>query len=298
MNTAVSTVRSQASDFVELCKPRITLLVLISTFTGMFLAAGDTLSLSLVVVTLVGTAMASAASGALNNFIDRDIDKDMGRTRSRALPSGRVLPQHALILGLLLSLGAFLLLFFAVNPLTAFLALATILFYVGIYTAWLKRHSPLCTEIGGIAGALPPIIGWAAVTNGIGAPALALFLLMFLWQPPHFWVLALLRTEEYRRVNIPMLPVVSGQAATKQRILLYTITLLPATWLLYSLDVVGLWYLVLGSGFGLAYLALTIEFVRKPLSVARARRLFGFSILYLFSMFIIILADFRVGVGY
>ena len=293
MNTAVSTVRSQASDFIELCKPRITLLVLVSTFTGMWLAGGNTLHFSLVFVTLIGTAMASAASGALNNFIDRDIDKVMSRTQHRALPSGRVLPQHALILGSLLSLAAFMLLFFAVNALTAFIALATILFYVGIYTAWLKRHSPLCTEIGGIAGALPPIIGWAAVTGSIGAPALALFLLMFLWQPPHFWVLALLRTEEYRRVNIPMLPVVSGANVTKQRILIYTIALLPATWLLYSLDVVGLWYLVLGSGLGLAYLVLTFDFVRKPLSITRARRLFGFSILYLFSMFIIILADFR-----
>jgi protoheme IX farnesyltransferase len=156
---------------------------------------------------------------------------------------------------------------------------------------WLKRSSPLCTEIGGIAGALPPIIGWAAVNNNIGAPALVVFLIMFLWQPPHFWVLALLRKEEYRSVNIPMLPVVSGEKATKVRTLLYTLALLPATYLLYAIEAVGVGYLIVASMLTLAYIVLTIDFVRKPLSTQLARRLFGFSILYLFSLLLIIAAD-------
>ena len=291
MSATLTAVRCQVGDFIELTKPRITLLVLVTTFTGMWLASGGIPALELVVLTLVGTGLASAASGVLNNYTDREIDKYMARTRNRALPAGRMDPQLALYFGFILGLTAFVILFFAVNPLTAWLAVGTIFFYVAIYTLWLKRSSPLCTEVGGVAGALPPVIGWAAVTGEIGWPALVMFLIMFLWQPPHFWALALLRADEYRRAGIPMLPVVSGVRVTKFRMLIYTIALLPATAAMYWLNLVGSAYLVVALGLGLLYLGLTIDFASKPVTQQGARRLFGFSITYLLVLFTMIFVD-------
>lgn len=291
MNATITAARSQASDFIEICKPRITLLVLVTTFTGMWLAGNGTVAFDLLVFTLLGTGLASAASGAFNNYIDREVDKYMARTRTRALPSARLHPQQALWLGVMLSLWSFAILFYLVNPLTAFLAAGTTFFYVVIYTKWLKRTSPLCTEVGGIAGALPPVIGWAAVTNEIGWPALVMFLIMFIWQPPHFWALALLRAEEYRAAKLPMLPVVSGKRATKIRMLIYTVALLPASIAMYWLNLVGPTYLVLSSVLGITYLILTINFARKPITHQSTRRLFGFSILYLLGLFTLIFVD-------
>ncbi len=287
----LTAARSQASDFIELCKPRIALLVLVTTFTGMWLASNGVVALDLVILTLLGTGLASAASGAFNNYVDREVDKQMARTRTRALPSSRLHPQQALWLGVMLSLWSFAILFYLVNPLTAYLAAGTTFFYVVIYTMWLKRSSPLCTEIGGVAGALPPVIGWAAVTNDIGWPALVMFLIMFIWQPPHFWALALLRAEEYRAAKLPMLPVVSGKRVTKIRMLLYTIALLPASVAMYWLQLVGPTYLILALALGIAYLILTIDFARKPITHQSTRRLFGFSILYLLGLFTLIFAD-------
>jgi protoheme IX farnesyltransferase len=257
----------------------------------MWLASGGVLSLELVFFTLLGTGLASASSGVLNNYIDREIDKVMTRTRNRALPTGRLDPQIALGFGLLLGFTGFVILFYAINPLTAALAVGTILFYVVIYTAWLKRSSPLCTEIGGVAGALPPVLGWAAVTNDIGWPALVMFLIMFLWQPPHFWALALLRVDEYRRAGIPMLPVARGTRVTKFRMLVYTVALLPATAAMYGLGFVGSAYLVAAIGLGLAYLGLTIKFMMEPVTPRGARKLFGFSIIYLLVLFVMIFVD-------
>ncbi len=291
MNTTITAVRHQASDFVELCKPRIALLVLVTTFAGMWLAGSGTLTLDLLIFTLLGTGLASAASGAFNNYVDREVDKQMARTRMRALPCSRLHPQQALWLGVMLSLWSFAILFYLVNPLTAYLAAATTFFYVVIYTLWLKRSSPLCTEIGGVAGAAPPVIGWAAVTNDIGWPALVMFIIMFMWQPPHFWALALLRADEYRQARLPMLPVTSGQQATKIRMLLYTIALIPVSMAMYWLHLVGTTYLVLGVGLGIAYLLLTIDFARKPITHQSTRKLFGFSILYLLGLFTLIFVD-------
>ena len=291
MNATITAVRSQASDFIEICKPRIALLVLVTTFTGMWLASYGSLELDLIVFTLVGTGLASAASGAFNNFIDREVDKNMARTRTRALPSSRLHPQQALWLGIMLSMWSFAILFYLVNPLTALLAAGTTFFYVVIYTMWLKRSSPLCTEIGGIAGALPPVIGWTAVTNEIGWPALVMFLIMFIWQPPHFWALALLRVEEYRAAKLPMLPVVSGMRETKKRMLIYTIALLPASMAMYWMQLVGPVYLVLAFTLGVAYIILTIDFARKPITHQSTRKLFGFSILYLLGLFTLIFID-------
>ena len=297
MNATITAVRAQASDFAELCKPRIATLVLVTTFAGMWLAGNGTLMLDLLVFTLLGTGLASAASGALNNYVDREVDKQMARTRMRALPCSRLHPQQALWLGVMLSLWSFAILFYLVNPLTAYLAAATTFFYVVIYTMWLKRSSHLCTEIGGVAGAAPPVIGWAAVTNDIGWPAVIMFIIMFIWQPPHFWALALLRADEYRQARLPMLPVTRGQLATKVRMLIYTVALLPVSTAMYWLDLVGTTYLVLAIALGVAYLVLTVDFARKPITHQSTRRLFGFSILYLLGLFTLIFADCRCSGG-
>ena len=282
---------------MELCKPRIALLVLVTTFAGMWLAGNGSLTLDLLVFTLLGTGLASAASGALNNYVDRDVDKQMARTRMRALPCYRLHPQQALWLGVMLSIWSFAILFYLVNPLTAYLAAATTIFYVVVYTMWLKRSSHLCTEIGGIAGAAPPVIGWAAVTKEIGWTAVAMFIIMFIWQPPHFWALALLRADEYRQARLPMLPVTRGQQATKVRMLAYTIALIPVSTAMYWMNLVGITYLVLAVALGLAYLVLTIDFVRKPVTPQGTRRLFGFSILYLLGLFTLIFVDCRCSGG-
>ena len=297
MNATITAVRDQASDFVELCKPRIALLVLVTTFSGMWLAGKGTITFDLLVFTLLGTGLASAASGALNNYVDREVDKQMARTCMRALPCSRLHPQQALWLGVMLSLWSFAILFYLVNPLTAYLAAATTLFYVVIYTLWLKRASHLCTEIGGVAGAMPPVIGWAAVTNDVGWPALVMFIIMFIWQPPHFWALALLRADEYRQARLQMLPVTSGPRATKIRMLLYTIALVPVSTAMYWLDLVGTTYLVLGVVLSITYLLLTIDFARKPVTHQGTRRLFGFSILYLLGLFTLIFVDCRCSGG-
>ena len=291
MSATLTATRSVLGDFVEICKPRIALLVLVTTFAGMWLASGASLALDLVFTTLLGTGLASAASGAFNNYVDRDVDKLMARTRTRALPCSRLHPQQALWLGIMLSLWSFAILFYLVNPLTAILVQFTTFFYVVIYTMWLKRSSPLCTEIGGVAGAMPPVIGWAAVTNEVAWPALVMFLIMFIWQPPHFWALALLRKDEYRKADLPMLPVVSGDRATKVRMLIYTIALVPASLAMYYLQLVGLTYLVLALALGIAYLVLTIDFARKPITHKSTRKLFGFSILYLLGLFTLIFVD-------
>ena len=297
MSATLTATRSVLGDFVEICKPRIALLVLVTTFAGMWLASGASLAIDLVILTLLGTGLASAASGAFNNYVDREVDKLMARTRTRALPCSRLHPQQALWLGVMLSLWSFAILFYLVNPLTAILVQFTTFFYVVIYTRWLKRSSPLCTEIGGVAGAMPPVIGWAAVTNEVAWPALVMFLIMFIWQPPHFWALALLRKDEYRKAELPMLPVVSGDRATKVRMLLYTIALVPASLAMYYLQLVGLVYLVLALALGIAYLVLTIDFARKPITHKSTRKLFGFSILYLLGLFTLIFIDCQCYIG-
>ncbi len=295
LNATITTVRTQVNDLFEICKPRIALLVLITTFAGMWLAAGGYVPLELVFYTLIGTGMASASSGALNNYVDREVDKLMARTRTRALPCSRLHPQQALWTGAILSITSFAILFYLVNPLTAYLALGTTFFYVVIYTIWLKRTSPLCTEIGGVAGALPPVIGWAAVTNEISWQAMVMFIIMFIWQPPHFWALALLRADEYRRANLPMLPVVSGMEVTKFRMLLYTIVLIPVSTTMYWFDLAGPIYLAAALILGAIYLILTIDFARKPITHQSTKRLFGYSIIYLCGLFVFIFADCNCG---
>ena len=293
MNAIVVSARGQWRDYFELTKPRITLLVLVTALAGMWLAAGGLPPPRLLLATLAGVGLAASSSACLNNYLDREIDKRMSRTQARALPAGRLRPDLALSWGIGLGAASFALLAAAVNWLTALLALGTILFYVLVYTLWLKRRTPLCTSIGGLAGALPPLIGWAAVTGGLAPAGLALFLILYLWQPPHFWALALIRAEEYRSAGLPILPVARGVGHTKRQMTLYTLALVPASLLPYLLGSVGPFYLGIALLLDLGYLALTAKFIYQQVSRSSARRLFFYSIIYLSLLFIMVFADCR-----
>lgn len=274
-------LRRVLADYVNLTKPRITFLVLVTTLAGLWLASQALPPLELAFFTLLGTGLASASAATLNNFIDRDLDVTMARTRGRPLPARRLKPVEALIFGVVLALASFAILSIFVNLLSALLALLAILFYAGIYTAWLKRTTPLCTILGGVSGAIPPVIGWTAVTNQIDLTALVLFAILFLWQPPHFWALALLRTDEYREAGIPMLPVVHGPEITHRQILLHAVLLLPVSLLLYPLGVVGWSYLLGASILGLGFVILSLLVLMHSKSVRLTRSLFLYSTLYL-----------------
>ena len=214
---------SQFRNYVALTKPRIISLLLITALGGMFLAAKGVPHWTLILVVLGGGALASGGANALNHYMDRDIDEQMVRTRKRPLARGAVKPRNALIFGVALNLGAFALLFTYANLLSALLTLCATLFYIIIYTGLLKRSTPQNIVIGGAAGSIPPLVGWAAVTGNLGLPAFFLFAVIFFWTPPHFWALALLLKDDYARAGIPMLPVVAGVDKTKKQIFLYTL---------------------------------------------------------------------------
>lgn len=281
-----------ALDLLELTKPRITLLVLITTLTGMWLAAKGELPLPLTLFTLLGMGLAVASASTLNNYFDRDVDALMPRTQRRALPAGRVKPAWALILGAALGVLSFVVLAILVNLLSAVLALGANLYYIAIYTCWLKRTTPHCTVLGGAAGALPPVIGWAAVTNRISLEALVLFGILFIWQPPHFWALALGRRDEYARAGLPMLPVVRGEAATKRQILLYSIALVPISPLLYPLGLAGPIYAGVAVALSTGFILLA-AFVQNRAETPWAKHLFFYSLFYLAALFLALVLDCR-----
>jgi protoheme IX farnesyltransferase len=293
MQAVTTAYRQTLSDYLSLTKPRITMLMLLTALAGMYLAARGLPDWALVFFTLLGTGLASASASVLNCYFDRDIDALMTRTRTRPLPAGRLRPESALVFGALLGVSSFFILAIFVNGLSALLGLAAISSYVGIYTLWLKRSTPYCTEIGGIAGALPPVIGWAAVTQHVGMEALLLFAIMFLWQPPHFWALALFITDEYRQAKIPMLPVVYGPNVTKYRILLYAAAMLPVSLLLYSLDMTGLWYLIAATVLGVGFIALAVRNLRSSAGDREAKQLFFYSMAYLTLLFVAMVLDCR-----
>jgi protoheme IX farnesyltransferase len=271
-------------DYITLTKPRIMSLLLVTGAAGMFVGAGGLPDLELFVVTMVGLALACGGASALNHVLDADIDRLMGkRTEKRPVAAGRVTPAHALEFGLTLSALSFVLLASAVNVLTAVLALVGNLFYVVVYTRWLKRSTPQNIVIGGAAGAVPPLVGYAAATGALGLPALWLFLIVFLWTPPHFWALALLIKENYAAAKVPMLPVVRGERETTWQILLYSVgmvafTLAVAPWL-------GLVYAGAAAVLGGAFLWLAWELRRDP-SRRRAGILFHYSLAYLALLFV------------
>jgi len=277
-------------NYLEMIKPRIAVLVLVTTFSGMWLGNKGMPDLALTLFTLLGVGLAAGSSSIFNNIIDRNADQLMTRTKDRSLATGRVTPGVALKLGLFMGATSFALLSYTVNLMTAFMALFSILFYVFIYTLWLKRSTSLCTLIGGVAGALPPVMGFAAVDQ-LGVPALVLFLILFIWQPPHFWALAIVKKEEYRAAGFPMLPVVKGDRATQWQMLIYTIILVPVTLIPYFINIAGVVYLSVASVFGFIYLAWTIVFMKRPYSEKETYRLFYFSIFYLAVIYITLFAN-------
>jgi protoheme IX farnesyltransferase len=277
-------LRTALADYVALTKPRIVLLLLLTTITAMVVAAGGPVAWALAVYTLLGGALAAGAANAINCYWDRDIDAIMLRTRSRPIPARRIAPRRALAFGATLALGSVLVLGLAVNWLSAGLAFAGLAYYVVIYTMWLKRATAQNIVIGGAAGAIPPLVGWAAVRGDVGLPALVLFAIVFLWTPPHFWSLALNRSEDYRAARIPMLPVVRGRGETARQIGLYTLALVASTLLLAGLGVLGRLYLASAVVLAVPFVWLAARLARHTSSQA-AWALFGYSIVYLGLLF-------------
>jgi heme o synthase len=290
---ALAMSAAEVADFVALMKPRVMSLVVFTAFVGLLLAPGHFHPV-LGFAALLCIAVGAGAAGALNMWYDADIDAVMTRTARRPIPAGRVLPGEALGFGATLAAGSVVMLGLAANWFAASLLAFTIFFYVAIYTVWLKRATPQNIVIGGAAGAFPPMIGWAAATGGVAVESVLLFLIIFLWTPPHFWALSLLRSGEYARAGIPMLPVVAGRTETKRQILIYAGVLVPVSLAPWLLGFSGILYGVLAVAAG-AYLGLLAWRIwtaaeGRPTDLV-ARRLFGFSIVYLFALFAGLLVD-------
>ncbi len=286
----VSLVRQTVSNYIDLMKPHVTVLLLGVTAAAMSIANQGLPPLALLIPTLLGGAMAAGSANCINCYIDRDIDQIMGRTQRRSLPSGRVEPQQALVFGIVLGVASFILLCVFVNLLSAVLAFSAILFYVFVYTLWLKRTSTQNIVIGGAAGAVPVLVGWAAITNGLSLPAIWLFAIIFFWTPPHFWALSLLIQKDYEKAHIPMLPVVKGEAETRRQILLYSVLLMAITLVLFVMGTMGYLYLAgaLLLGGGLVYLAIRLWHEK---SKKWAKTLFWYSNMYLAAIFAIMVID-------
>ena len=278
-------------DYATLTKPRIMTLLLLTGACGMVVGARGLPSVGLFAATMTGLAFACGGASALNHVLDADIDRLMGaRTQKRPVAAGRIEPGRALEFGLTLSAFSFVLLASAVNVLTASLALAGNLFYVLVYTRWLKRSTPQNIVIGGAAGAVPPLVGWAAATGNLTVPALFLFLIVFFWTPPHFWALALLIRDNYAAAKVPMLPVVRGERETLRQIVAYTLVLIAATLLPFAWGTLGVGYAVAALALGATFLGLTLRLRRKP-SRRRASFLFHYSLLYLALLFVAMAVD-------
>ncbi len=299
MSTAALTLsgaRATLRDYVALTKPNVMSLLLFTTLMAMVIAQRGMPAPLLVLWTLLGGALAAGASGALNMYFDRDIDAVMTRTRARPIPSGRLPAHHALIFGLALGVASFAVLALSVNLLAALLALAGITFYVGVYTLWLKRTSVQNIVIGGAAGAVPPLVGWAAVTGHLDLTAALLFLIIFLWTPPHFWALALIAKGEYAKIGIPMLPVIRGDAVTKRHIVVYSVALVLLTLALTPLHVMGVVYLASALVLDALFLLYALR-VANIGTIAAERTMYKYSMLYLALLFVAMVVD-RLGHGF
>ena len=282
--------KSVLRDYLSLSKPRIVLLLVFTALAGMFLASGGPPDPMLAIVVLGAGALASGGANALNHFLDRDIDTRMRRTSNRPVAALRIQPRDALIFGLVTNAVAFSLFFALVNPLSAVLTLSATLFYVFVYTMGLKRNSPQNIVIGGAAGALPPVIGWAAVTGSLGLPALYMFAIVFFWTPPHFWALALLLKEDYAKAGVPMLPVVAGVGETKRNIFLYTLLLLAVTPLFAVTQTVGWLYFGAALALGLGFVFFAIRLLLRP-GIEGAVGAYVYSLAYLALLFTAIAID-------
>ena len=276
-----------ARDYFELLKPRVMSLVVFTALAGLVLAPGQ-INPVIGLVAILCIAVGAGASGALNMWYDADIDAVMSRTAKRPIPAGRVQPREALAFGLTLSAFSVAILGLAVNWLSAGLLAFTIFFYAVIYTMWLKRSTPQNIVIGGAAGAFPPVIGWACVTGGVSIESIVLFLITFLWTPPHFWALALFKMRDYGAVGVPMLPNVAGEKATKQQILIYAVLTAVIAVVPSYLGFASLGYGIFAAAMGLAFVWYSIGVMRMPEAdrvMVPARKLFGYSIFYLFAIF-------------
>ena len=280
-------------DFVELLKPRVMTLVVFTGVAGLIAAPGQ-IHPVLALTAILCIAVGAGAAGAINMWYDRDIDAVMTRTQSRPLPRGRVKPDDALTFGVFLACAAVFTMGLAVNWVAAaILALATA-FYVFVYTMWLKRRTPQNIVIGGAAGAFPPMIGWAAVTGDISLASVALFALIFMWTPPHFWALALYRSGEYEKAGVPMMPVVAGARETKRQMLIYTALLMPLGLAPYLLGVTGLVYAAGAAVLGGLFLVCAVRVWREDGEATghkAAKQMFGYSIFYLFALFGLLITD-------
>ncbi|HTB69761.1 MAG TPA: heme o synthase [Solirubrobacteraceae bacterium] len=280
--------RQLLGDYAELTKPKVQSLLLLTTIATMYVA-GDPSPL-LVLLTCLGGYLSAGGAGAVNHWFDRDIDAQMARTATRPIPAGRVSPRAALTFGCTLAALSLLELSLAVNPLAAALSFSGFLGYVLVYTVWLKRRTPQNIVIGGAAGAVPPLVGWAAVTGSVGGTAVILFFIVFFWTPPHFWALSLLMRGEYEKVGVPMLPVARGEAETRRQILLYSVLLYAVTQLPFCAGGFGAIYLVASLVLGLGFIAGAVRLHRRA-DRPSALRLYLYSLAYLALLFCSMVAD-------
>lgn len=287
---AQPTLGQRLNDYYELCKPRVVLLIVFTAVVGMFLATPGMVPLPALIFGTLGIGLMASAAAAVNQLLDRQIDARMARTCGRPLVTGHLGVLESSLFALALGAAGMAVLYFRVNPLTAWLTLFTLVGYAGVYTLYLKRATPQNIVIGGAAGAAPPVLGWAAVTGSLDAHALLLFLIIFVWTPPHFWALAIERHREYAEVDIPMLPVTHGLTYTRTQVLLYTILLLVVSLLPFVVGMSGVLYgagaAVLGGWF--LYYAWLLKFAPRP---GLAMKTFGYSIVYLMAIFTLLLVD-------
>ncbi len=277
-------------DYLELCKPRVVALMLLTAVIGMLLAAPGMPDPLLMLIATIGIGLCAGSAAAVNHIFDRAVDARMARTRGRPIARGRIAPLQGLMFALVIGSAGTWLLYDWVNPLTAWLTLASLVGYALVYTVFLKRATPQNIVIGGLAGAAPPLLGWTAVTGAVEGHGLLLVLIIFAWTPPHFWALALARREEYAAVDIPMLPVTHGEQYTRLHIFLYTLVLFAVSLLPFVTGMSGLLYLVAVLALNLRFVHLAVTLLRRP-DAALAMRMFGYSIVYLMLLFLALLAD-------
>ena len=286
------------ADYFALMKPRVMFLVVFTALVGLVAAPGS-MHPVLAIAALICIAVGAGASGALNMWYDADIDAAMTRTAGRPIPRGRISPDEALVFGVVLAAGSVICLGLMVNWVAAALLALTIAFYVVVYTMWLKRSTPQNIVIGGAAGAVPPMIGWAAATGSVSLESFVLFLIIFMWTPPHFWALALLRSDDYARAGVPMLPVVRGADETRRQILIYSLILAPLGMVPAIIGLGGTLYMVVAAMLGSLFVVLALDCYREregEKADRAAKHLFAYSVLYLFLLFAVLLIELGFGI--
>ncbi len=287
----MDTARPTLNDFLKLCKLKVVALIMLTAVVGMLLATEGLPPLDLMILGSIGIALASCSAAVFNHVVDQRIDTIMSRTKNRPMPEGKVNSKQAVVFGIIIGVIGLGILAIWVNILTAVLTFFALIGYAVIYTMYLKRATPQNIVIGGAAGAAPPVLGWAAITNSVELDAMLLFLIVFIWTPPHFWALAIHRHEEYAKVDVPMLPVTHGLPFTRLQILLYTVILFIVTLMPYLIGMSSLIYLIGAILLGLGFLYYAIQMMRHPDNMELPMKTFGFSINYLMILFVILLVD-------